>query len=65
VDVRFFGVRLFLDFPVPLTFAHLARCAAAIRARPATEIFRRPVLFPYAPPNAASAAATPLSWRVS
>jgi hypothetical protein len=60
-DLCFFVLPSFLDFP--LTFAHLARCAAAIRALPAAEICRRPVRLPYAPPNAASAAATPLSWR--
>ena len=60
-SVRFLGTvfTLFASLLVRV-FAHLVLWAAAIRARPAANILRVPVRFPYAAPNACSAAETPL-----
>jgi hypothetical protein len=59
--VRLFGILTTFFFPfVAFTFAHRALWAAAIRARLAADIlFPRLVCFPYAEPNAASAAPIP------
>src|SRR5208282_2604890 len=64
---RLFGTAaFFVDPAFPFSFAHLSRCASAIRARPAADILLRPPFcFPYTAPNADRAAEIPWICLVS
>src|SRR6266581_2493110 len=64
--IRLPALEIGTSFCWPFTLAHLARAAAAMRARPAADIlwgWLVLVFFPYTPANAASAALHPANCR--